>query len=92
MAQIIVTIKEGQTIYDLSLQYYDSVDAVYRILQDNPHINDIHSDITGEDLVFDVEKTDLATYLNVNNKIISTEYPKVLGDRQFDDSFDLSFR
>jgi hypothetical protein len=91
MATKIVTIKEGETIFDISLKYYGTIEAVYTLIHDNPQIANIHSSLVGLSISYDETKTDLTTYFNTNNKNINTGYPSVLNDRAFDDSFDFSF-
>lgn len=92
MANKYVTIKDGQTIFDLSLQLYGSLEYVYTILQDSPSIVDIHSTLTGLTIQYEEQNTDLTKYFSTNNKSISTNYPVINGGDSFDGSFDNSFR
>jgi hypothetical protein len=93
MATKSVTIKDEQTIFDLSLQMYGSIESVYKIIQDNPSIIDIHTEpLQGMSIVYEEQTLNLTKYFSTNNKSISTNYPKISGLRSFDDSFNISFR
>lgn len=88
-----VTVLDGQTIFDLSLQLYGSVEFVYKIIQDNPTITDIHyQGLKGMSIVYDIQDGDITNFFSVNNINISTDYPIINDVRSFDDSFNLSFR
>lgn len=92
MAQKYVTIKDEQTIFDLSLQLYGTVEMVYKLIQDNPQISDIHfQGLQGLTVVYDEQNTDVTKYFSTNKKSLSTNYPIVLDARSFDDSFEISF-
>jgi len=48
----IKTVEEGQDIYDLCIQEYGSINAVFLLLRDNPQVDFIRKLIAGEKLVF----------------------------------------
>lgn len=84
--------QKGQSIYDLSLQLYGSLDFILKLMQDN-NIDAIHpSDLSGRRIIFDETLvTDNAVINNNGEKQII--YVTDVGGHygSFDDSFDISF-
>jgi len=91
MATKIVTIKDGQTIFDITLQVYGNISFVYKLIQENSNIDNINADIVNKSVVYEVQTLNLTNYFNTNQVNVSTDYPKAEVPRQFDDSFDFSF-
>lgn len=84
-------ILEGQSIFDVSIQLYGDISFVYKIIQDNPTITDIHYEyLRGLDITFDINTNSNTNYFDTNQININTDYPKT-NNGQFDDSFDESF-
>jgi hypothetical protein len=46
-----IIVKEGESIFDISLRYYGNISDSIQIMLDNPIISDINSDIYGMTLV-----------------------------------------
>lgn len=87
------TIKDSQTIFDLSLQLYGSIENVFDIIINNNSIADIHHQaLAGMVIEFEEQSTDLPVYFKTKGITIATNYPIVMDARSFGDSFDLSFR
>ena len=92
MAQKTVTIKEGQTIFDIALQVYGDVSKVYDLIQLNSLIDNITSnDLTGLVIVYEDPKNEVSEYYNTNSINIATRYPEHTTGDSFDDSFSDSF-
>lgn len=93
MAQ--VTVINGQSIFDIAIQVYGTIELVYKLIQDNPQILDIQTNITGYTLEYDDTITnDLTIYFKSNGIQLATGqglYQEVSFNRSFDDSFDDSF-
>jgi hypothetical protein len=87
-----VPIKDGQTIWDISLQLYGSIEYVFKIIEDNPQITNIHyPNLKGMVISYEEQGFDLTNYFKTNEISISTEYPIINDGHSFDESFDLSF-
>ena len=91
---MIVQVTEGQTIYDLGLTYYGTVDGAFKIAQDNRSVIGSLDDrlpagtelFIDETTVFDQNVVDV--YVRRNERANTGDEP-LLG--QMDDSFDESF-
>lgn len=84
-------IREGQSIFDVAIQLYGDISYIYKIIEDNPTITDIHyENLRDLEVVYDVTSESKVKYFETNLININTDYPKT-DNRQFDDSFDLSF-
>lgn len=66
MAVKSIIIKEGQTIYDVSVQLYGNIEQVYKIIADNPDISFLHDSIAGKEIVYDEQSTDITDHFKVN--------------------------
>lgn len=92
MAQKVVTIKEGQTLFDLALQYYGDVSKVYDLIQLNDNIENITSNnLEGLSIIYEETQNEVTEYFNTNSITIATRYPEFTTGESFDDSFDGSF-
>ena len=90
MAKKIVTVKDEQNLFDLSLQLYGTVEKALDIVWDN-ELQDVHQ----KKLTFieyEEQKTDVPTHFRTKNITVATNYPAIINTRSFDNSFDLSFR
>jgi hypothetical protein len=84
-----ITIREQQNIFDLSVQLYGDASYIFKILQDNPIFDNINNaGLVGQHAKYDEQNLSITTYFKNNEIFITTG---VLQDRQFDDSFSLSF-
>ena len=92
MATKSVTLKDGQTLFDVSLQLYGSIEYVYKIIEDNPTITTLHyPNRTGSPFTHREQGFDLTKYFKTNEISITTGYPAINTGHSFDESFDLSF-
>jgi hypothetical protein len=90
MSSIIV--KQDQSIFDMSLQLYGSIEYVFKIVQDNPGLLNIHpQNITGFNIQYDEQLTDNVVFFKTNKINITTGAPRLDLGESFDDSFDDSF-
>lgn len=70
----LVTIKNEQSIFDLSLQYYGNLDNIYTLIQNNSYIDDILSDnISGNELNFTTDKNYVNEYFRKKEINIGTK-------------------
>ena len=72
----IVTVKQGQSIFDLALQLYGSADNWIDLIRENPQIENIESDLTGMQLSYvinnsQVQKSYIADSVEVATKPIN---------------------
>jgi len=92
MAQKTVTINEGQTIFDLSLQLYGDVSKVYSLIQLNSNIDNITTnDLTGKVIVYEDPQNEVSEYYKTNSINIANHYPEFTTGESFDDSFSDAF-
>lgn len=87
-----IVVKQDQSIFDLAIQLYGSIEYVYDILTLNPGLENVHpQNITGFNLVYDEKKFDNVVYFKTNQTSITTGAPRIDLGESFDDSFDDSF-
>lgn len=73
----VVTIVNGQSLFDLSLQYFGDVSNIYKLIQDNSFLENILSgSFNSNNLKLGTEKNYVINYYNKINKTIGTETPK----------------
>ena len=73
----VVTIVNGQSLFDLSLQYFGDVSKVYELIQNNSFLENILSgSFNSNNLKLGTEKNYVINYYNKINKTIGTETPK----------------
>lgn len=76
MSQLVVTIKEGQTLFDLALQLYGDVSKVYQLIADNPSIESLNTkEIAGLEIKYTVQGNRVTEYFLKENLSITTGYP-----------------
>ena len=87
------TIKEGQTIFDVTLQLYGDVSKVYELIKLNPtQIGSIlERNLMGKTITYDIQDNDIANYFSTNSIIIATEYPRFNTLSPFSSAFSSSF-
>lgn len=72
----LVTIKSEQSIFDLSLQYYGSLDNIYDLIQNNSFIDSIiNTEINGNILILNNDKNFVNEYYRKNSINIGTKKP-----------------
>lgn len=87
-----VIISEGQTLFDLALQYYGDVSFALDIvkLNDNiPHL--LFNNLTGLEIEVDEIVNTIVNFYNTNNIKISTRYPELTTSSEFSDAFSDAF-
>jgi hypothetical protein len=76
-ANKLVTIKQQQSLFDLSLQYYGGIDFIYDLIQNNSFIDSILSnDVNGNNLSSVSEKNYVTEFYNKRSFIVGTNIPK----------------
>jgi hypothetical protein len=89
-----ITIRDGQSIFDIALQFYGDVSGALKVVQDNGLAN-LNAQLYGGQTIFIDEAFTideaLATYFRQQEIIHNTSTPTVIEGSQFDDSFDNSF-
>ena len=92
MALSTYTVKEGQTIFDLSLQLLGDVSKVYELISLNSSISNITSnDLAGIVISYNDPKNEVTEYFKTNGLTIANRYPEFTTGESFDDSVDDSF-
>jgi hypothetical protein len=72
----VVTIKEGQTLFDIALQLYGDVSKVYQVIADNPEIESVNTkEIAGFEVKYTVQGNKVTEYYKKENLSITTGYP-----------------
>jgi len=89
-----ITVRDGQSIYDIAMQYYGDTSAALKVVQDN-NLTNLNAQLFGGqtlqiDTTFSVDSV-LATFFSQQRITHATSDPKVIDGEQFDDSFDESF-
>lgn len=74
---MIIIVEKKQSLWDLSLQYYGSIEGVYQLWEDNASvIDDLNSDVQpGEKLLIDetkIIKPEIVAYYKEKNLTIAT--------------------
>jgi hypothetical protein len=76
-ANKLVTIKQQQSVFDLSLQYYGGIDFIYDLIQNNSFIDSILSnDVNGNNLSSVGENNYITEFYNKRSFIVGTNIPK----------------
>ena len=84
-----IVVREQQNIYDLAVQLYGDASYIFKILADNPQFDNINnSNLVGQIASYNEQNLSITSHFKNNEIFISTG---ILGNRQFDDSFSLSF-
>lgn len=74
MAIKTIIIKEGQTIFDLSIQLYGDIKYIYKIISDNPTITHLqYAGLRGLEINYEEQKTDITENFKVNKITIATK-------------------
>lgn len=92
MAVKTIKITQGQTLFDLALQYYGDVSKAVDIVKLNSNIpNLLYNGLTGLTIQVDEQNNDVVNYYKSNNIKLTTRYPETTGGKGFDSGFDLGF-
>lgn len=89
-----IRIMNNQTIFDMAIQLSGSLENVFDLLNNNQSIKSIDNlDLTGIELTYFESNNLVPTFFKTNSIAIATgiKTSSLVGGRQFDDSFDLSF-
>lgn len=85
----VVTIRENQSLFDISLQMYGGLEDVFQLLLDNPEVDNLNNgNLVGYNMKYKPKTIELTEYLRTSGIYITTGSPD---NRSFDNSFDLSF-
>ena len=75
MAQLTVTIKDRQTIFDLALQLMGDVSKVYDLITLNPTLLNITNEsLQGLSIVYEDPKNETSEYFKINQISIATQW------------------
>lgn len=78
ITQKVVTIRKEQSIFDLSLQYYGSVENVYSLIQNNSFIDSIIDDEFSKNRLNYTElNTAIPLFFRTNNYVLATNKPRI---------------
>lgn len=76
--QKVVTIRKEQSIFDLSLQYYGSVEKVFDLIQNNSFIDSVVDDEFSKNVLNYTElNTAIPLFFRTNNFILGTNKPRI---------------
>lgn len=81
MRNLTYIVIDGQTIYDIAIQFYGSIDGVFLLLQDNPTLNGLDTILTaGQKLKIksDAIDADAVEYFKKNNIVPCSEVEDIL--------------
>ena len=88
------TAQRGQSIFDLALLTYGSLDNVVKLMQSSDMRNINEEDLSGKSFSFEVENITDASFANKikDNKLVfaSARVPQATGDLQTDDGIGLT--
>lgn len=83
-------IRPNQTVYDVVMQLYGSLESVFKFLQDNPQIFSVNStNLDNIEVVYTEQNNELTNFFKKNIIFINTGIGA--GGRNFDETFDRSF-
>ena len=92
MAVIQIKITEGQTLFDIALQYYGDVSKAVDIIKLNSNIpNLLFNGLNGLTISVDEQNNDVVNYYKTNNIKITTRFPEITGGKGFDTGFDSGY-
>ncbi|MCD6017287.1 MAG: hypothetical protein K0S53_408 [Bacteroidetes bacterium] len=84
-----VTIGTNQSIYDMAIQMYGQIEAIFSIISDNSVIDNINNNnLVGLKMKYTPQTFAITEYFKTNSIKITTG---IAHGRAFDNSFDLSF-
>lgn len=87
-------IHDGQTIYDLALQFYGDIEKVFTIISTNPSVSNLNFNIfNAGSIIVTNDSTPALDFIKKNRIVINTgaSTAETDGGGSFDDSFDDSF-
>lgn len=70
-----VTISDGQTLFDIALQYGGSAESIIQVLLENPGIDSITANATGVELNYTASNLFVPVYFRTTGGNIGTRYP-----------------
>lgn len=87
-----ITITEGQTLFDIALQYYGDVSKIIDIIKLNNNIPCItFNGLTGLTINVDEQNNDTVNYYKSKSINITTRFPEFSGGKGFDSGFDKGY-
>ena len=93
MASKSVTVKDGQTLYDLALMCYGDVSKVFELVRLNPETipNILTNNLQGKTIIYDETFNDTTNYFIKNGITIATLYPEIITGSGFSEGFSEGF-
>lgn len=92
MASKTITVTQGQTLFDLALQYYGDASKAIDIVKANPSITSLlYNGLSGLSITVDQQNNDIVNYYVNNNINIATRYPEITSGGAFSDAFSDAF-
>lgn len=92
MAIIQVKITEGQTIFDIALQYYGDTSKAVDILKLNSNIPSLmYNGLTGMTISVDEQNNDVVNYYKENNIKIANRFPEIITGKAFSSAFSIAY-
>lgn len=87
-----VKITEGQTLFDIALQYYGDVSKAIDIIKLNDNIPSLlFNGLNGLTINVDEQNNDVVNYYKTNNIKITTRFPEITGGNGFSTGFSNGF-
>lgn len=87
-----IKITEGQTLFDIAMQYYGDTSKALDIVKLNDNIPSIiYNGLTGLTIQVDEQNNDVVNYYKTNNIKITTRFPEISGGSGFTSGFDKGF-
>lgn len=88
-----VTVKDGQTLYDLSLQLYGDVSKVFELITLNPDTipNVLTNNLQGKTIYYEETLNDTTNYFIKNGIIVASKYPEIITGSAFSNGFSNGF-
>lgn len=85
-AEKTLTVKDRQSIFDLSIQLYGDIEGAFDLIEKNPSIKNLdNNSLVGLKLNFTEQKKDFPNYFKVNNFIITSGLIGFVDGLQTDD-------
>lgn len=92
MALKSITVTDGQTLFDIALQYYGDASKAIEIIKLNSNIPDLlFNGLSGMIIQVEEQNNDTVNYYKNKNIKISTRFPEISVSKGFDSGFDKGF-
>lgn len=73
-------IKEGQTLFDVALQLYGDVSAVYELVRLNPTTipNILTTNLSGQTITYEEQLNEVSDRFKTTGEVITSRYPETI--------------